>query len=158
MRRATVQERRNERGSGIGRRMKKVDPTGHQQERCGERGLEKWEGKAARDRAVIFLSLWCRRASPPSEKPSVFSPAHFFPVSPCTSPLPSLSVLLCPPRPSSVSMFCPSLLPSVHLSTSLTPSPRVLRWPLLSAFLLPLCSTCVLPGCISSSPASPKRY
>lgn len=40
-----MQERRNERGSGIGRRMKKVDPTGHQQERCGERGLEKWEGR-----------------------------------------------------------------------------------------------------------------
>lgn len=45
---ATVQERRNERGSGIGRSKRKVDPTGHQQERCGERGLEKWEERQRR--------------------------------------------------------------------------------------------------------------
>lgn len=76
----------------------------------------------------------------------------------CTSSLSSLCLLVCPPRLSSVSMFCRPLLPSVYLSTSLTPSPRVFRWPLPSAFLLLLCSTCALPGCISSSPASPKRY
>lgn len=63
--------------------------------------------------------------------------AHFFLFlsASCTSLLSSLSVL-CPPRLLSVSMFYRSLLPSVCLSTSLTPSPHIFRWPLLSAFLL----------------------
>lgn len=142
---------------GLARGRKKVEQTGRRPSER-ERGLEKWEGRKRGKEQWIFLSLWCRGAFSPSEKP--FFSSSFFPFlgASCTSSLSSLSLLVCPPRLSSVSMFCRPLLPSVYLSTSLTPLPRVFRWPLLSAFLLPLCSTCALPGCISSSPASPKRY
>lgn len=134
---------------------------GHQKGRCRERerGLEKWEGRKHGKVQWIVLSLWCRKTFPPLEKPVflslIFSCFSVHPARLRFPPSPRFCTLL---AFLSVSMFYRSPLPSVYLSTSLTPSPRVFRWPLLSAFLLPLCSTCVLPGCISSSPASPKRY
>lgn len=117
-------------------------------------------GKETRERAVdLFVSV-VQKSFFSFGKTFYFLQLIFslFLCASCTSSLSSLSLPVCPPRLSSVSMFCRPLLPSVCLSASLTPSPRVFRWPLPSAFLLPLSSTCALPGCISSSPASPTRY
>lgn len=151
------------RGSGIGKRdeeggtnretaIRKGDV---ERERAGKKG-----GKQTRESAVDRFVPVVQKSFSSFGKTSCFPLAHFFLFlgASCTSSLSSLSPFLCPLRLLSVSMFYHALLPSVCLSTSLTPSPHVFRWPLLSAFLLPLCSTCVLPGCISSSPASPIRY
>ena len=131
-----------------------------------------------------FLSLWLSGAFPLLEKlslflPLSFPPPPFFPDSVCClSQLISLTVCK---QSSAFSVFClhqflwslslsgfsgalslyDFRFPSLHsLFPSYFPSlsPPFFRWPPLSAFLLPSSSGTVLPGCISSRRASPKRY
>lgn len=127
---------------------------GHQRGRCRERGLEKWEGRKRGKEQWIFLSLWCRTAFSPSEKPSIFSSSFFpcslvhparlhFPPSPCLFALlafhqspcsavlsfhPSTSRPLWPRRHASFDGLCPLLFSSccVQLVVSQDASLQVL--------------------------------
>lgn len=82
-------ERRSERGSGIGTRSEEGGDD-HQKGRCRGGGLEKWEGRKRGKVQWIVLSLWCRRAFPPLEKPPVFLELIFscFSVHPARLPFP----------------------------------------------------------------------
>lgn len=111
-----------------------------------------------------FLSLFCLSFPPPpffSDSIFLSFSVHFSPsllhLPPSQFPLFQSLCSLCPALHHSSSLHVLSHL-SLFLSYFLSLSPPFFRWPPLSAFLLPSYSVSILPGCISSRRASPKRY
>lgn len=134
-----MQERRNETGSGVGKRSgeggtnRETATRTTWRERERERELEKWEGKCM----DLFCLCGAEELFPPFLR-LIFFPC--FPARPARlHSRPSLCALL---------VFDPPpcfTAPPVCLSAALTPSPRSSPWPPLPGFLLPSRSARVFP-------------